>query len=161
MSEPDLDRSVGFLIHDVARLMRKHVDRRALRIGLTRAQWSVLAHLRRNEGVNQATLADIMDVEPITLARHIDRLEAAGWVERQPDPKDRRTRRLALTDRARPLIERMRALAAEVKGQALAGFSEQEQELLVDMLIAVKRNLGEALSGDSPAEPDKKEFRHG
>src|SRR5690348_13133430 len=86
----DPERSFGFLLYDAARLLRRDFDRRARRIGLTRAQWSVLANLVRNEGVNQAGLADIMEIQPITLVRLLDRLEEAGWIERRPDPTDRR-----------------------------------------------------------------------
>src|SRR3546814_3403683 len=91
------ERSFGFLFHDCARLTRREFERRARAIGLTRAQWAAIAHLRRNEGCNQSTLADLLDVEPITLARLLDRMETAGLVKRQPDPKDRRARLVYLT----------------------------------------------------------------
>ncbi len=86
MPSEDLNRTLGFLLHDASRLMRKRVDRRARTLGLTRAQWRVLAQLRRREGINQSALADILEIENITMGRHIDRLEDAGWVERRPDP---------------------------------------------------------------------------
>ena len=86
------EKSFGFLLYDAARLLRRDFERRAKQLGLTRAQWSVLAHLARNEGTNQAAAADVLEIEPITLVRLLDRLEAAGWVERRPDPNDRRAR---------------------------------------------------------------------
>src|SRR3546814_3360775 len=95
----DPNRSLGFLLNDVARLMRKAFERRSHDLGLSRAQYSVLAHLCRNQGLKQAALADLMEIEPITLVRLIDRLERGGWVERRPDPADRRVRQLYLTDR--------------------------------------------------------------
>ncbi|MBT6882724.1 MAG: MarR family transcriptional regulator, partial [Rhodospirillaceae bacterium] len=85
-----MERSLGFLMADVSRLMRKRFDRRAHALGLTRAKWRVLARLRRREGINQTALADILEIEAITMGRHIDRLEENDWVERRPDPEDRR-----------------------------------------------------------------------
>ena len=90
MFDEDPDKNVGFLLHDVSRLLRKRFDRRARALGLTRAQWRVLAHLAPRQGINQSALADILEVENITLGRHIDRLEDTDWVERQSDPDDRR-----------------------------------------------------------------------
>src|SRR3954447_25460282 len=97
------DRHLGFLLHDVARLLRTRFDQRARVLGLSRAQWSVLAHLSRNEGIRQNALADILEVEPITLARLLDRLEESGMVERRVDPNDRRARRLFVCPAAPPL----------------------------------------------------------
>jgi len=135
------ERSFGFLLYDAARLLRRDFDRRARSLGLTRAQWSVLAHLKRNEGSNQASVADTLELEPITLVRLLDRLEAAGWVERRPDPDDRRARQLFLKDKARPVLDQLMALAAETRAVALAGIDEQEQELLIEALIKVRANL--------------------
>ena len=137
----DPERSFGFLLYDAARLLRRDFDRRARRIGLTRAQWSVLANLARNEGINQAGLADIMELQPITLVRLLDRLEEAGWVARRPDPADRRARVLSLTEKARPILEQMRALAAETRETALQGFSLETRERLIDALAQVRANL--------------------
>ncbi|MBI1773790.1 MAG: MarR family transcriptional regulator [Proteobacteria bacterium] len=135
------ERSFGFLLYDAARLLRRDFDRRARQIGLTRAQWSVLANLARNEGINQAGLADIMEIQPITLVRLLDRLEEAGWVARRPDPADRRARVLSLTEKARPILEQMRALAAETRETALQGFSIETRERLIDALAQVRSNL--------------------
>jgi DNA-binding MarR family transcriptional regulator len=148
MADSSLERSFGFIIHDVSRLMRKRFDRRAHSVGLTRAQWSVIAHLHRNEGVNQSALAELMDVQKITLARLVDRLEQAGWVERRPDPADRRANRLYLTAKVAPMWERMRALAGEVFTEALDGLAPPEQDRLIDWLLTVKRNLA---APDKPA----------
>jgi len=137
----DYQRSFGFLLYDAARLLRRDFDRRARAIGLTRAQWSVLAHLSRNEGISQAGLADILDIEPITLARLLDKLEEAGWVERRPHATDRRVYTLYITAKAWPLIAQIRALAAETREVALAGVSPQEQARLVEVLTRVRANL--------------------
>jgi MarR family transcriptional regulator, transcriptional regulator for hemolysin len=133
--------TIGFLMNDAARLMRRDFERRARSLGLTRAQWQALFHLARNEGCNQATLADLLDVEPITLARVIDRLEASGLVERRPDPGDRRARLLFLGERAHPLLEELRSLGAETREVALAGISEDERHQLSRLLTKMRANL--------------------
>ncbi len=133
--------TIGFLLNDAARLMRKDFERRTRPLGLTRAQWQTLFHLARNEGCNQATLADLLDVEPITIARTIDRLELSGLVERRSDPGDRRARLLFLGDRAHPLLEQLRALGAETREVALAGMSEDERTLLMTLLTRMRANL--------------------
>src|SRR2546421_2461202 len=83
------ERNIGFLLHDVARLMRKRFEQNARDLGLTRSQCQVLAHLARHEGIQQGSLAEIHEVEPITLTRIVDRLEEAGLVERRLHPTDR------------------------------------------------------------------------
>ena len=111
-TKPDpLTHTLGFLLHDAARLLRKRFDQKARHLGLTRAQWQVLAHVARNEGLHQGALAEILELEPITLVRLIDRLEAAGMVERRAHATDRRLKLLHLTDKARPVLETMRALS--------------------------------------------------
>src|SRR4029077_17128249 len=97
-------KNLGFLLHDVARLMRKRFEQNARGLGLTRSQCSVLAHLARHEGNQQSGLPDILDVQPITLTRILDRLEEAELVERRAHPKDRRIRLLHLTPKAHPLL---------------------------------------------------------
>src|SRR5258707_15845407 len=103
MTIPVPEKPLGFVLHDVARFLRKRFELRGrdAQLGLTRAQWSVLAHLARQEGINQAALAQILEIEPITLVRLLDRLQAAGLVERRPDATDRRARVLYLTPAAR------------------------------------------------------------
>lgn len=133
--------TLGFVLNDAARLMRRDFERRARSLGLTRAQWQTLFHLSRNEGCNQATLADVLDVEPITLARVLDRLELAGWVERRVDPNDRRARRLFLKPDALPVMEQLQGLGAETRAVALAGISEAEHEQLMTLLSRIRRNL--------------------
>ena len=87
----NLDRSFGFLVHDVARLFARRFNQRALLfLGLTSAQCRVLGYLARNEGINQAGLADLLEIKPMTLVRQLDRMEEDGWIERRPDPGDRR-----------------------------------------------------------------------
>ena len=133
----------GFVVHDVARLLRKRFDQRARALGLTRAQWQVLAHLSRNEGINQSGLADILELENITVGRLIDRLEEAGWVERRLCGHDRRVRLLHLTEKAKPILGRMLALGEETRNDALFGLSQEEQATLLKMLRHVRANLSE------------------
>ena len=137
----ELKRSFGFLIHDVSRLMRISFDRHARAIGLTRAQWRVLAHLSRNEGVKQSELADILEIKPITLARLLERLSADDWVERRLDPNDKRARRLFLTEKAKPILSDLRKVALAVRREALDGLSEHDQDKLIEQLRLVKTNL--------------------
>jgi len=141
------ERKLGFLIHDVARLMRRRFDRQAQALGLTRAQWSVLFHLHRNEGSTQACIAQRMDLQPITLARLIDRLEADGWVERRSHPSDRRAKCLYLTDKVHPILEQMQAISSQVRAEAVAGMNPVDVERLLDMLEAIKGNLQQLEGG--------------
>jgi len=135
------EQSIGFLISDTARLMRRRFDQRARHLGLTRAQWQVLAHLQRNEGINQIGLADLLDIEAITLCRTIDRMEEGGWVERRPDPNDRRARLLFLTERARPFIADLRVIAEEIYAEALSGLPADTRQTLTEILTAMRTNL--------------------
>jgi DNA-binding MarR family transcriptional regulator len=138
----DLDRSFGFLVHDVARLFGRRFNQRALLfLGLTRAQCKVLGYLARNEGINQAGLADLLEIKPMTLVRQIDRMEEDGWIERRPDPGDRRARRLVLTAKARPILSRILDLSTEVRTEAFAGLSEADGLHLIDLLGRVHGNL--------------------
>lgn len=153
MLREDLTRNFGFLLNDVARLLRTTYDRRVRALGLTRSQWWVLTHLFRADGVTQSELADTLEVEKPTLGRLLDRLEAKGWVRRETDANDRRARRVHLTDSAEPALTTMRAIAAEVRRDAMSGLSADERERFVDVLIAVKANLqrpenGAARAGD-------------
>ena len=141
MFDEDPDRNVGFLLHDVSRLLRVRFDRRARALGLTRAQWRVLAHLAPRQGINQTALAEILEVETITLGRHIDRLEDTGWVERRPNPDDRRVWRLFLTDKARPILDRMEVLALETQEEAMTELSEGERGRLMALLLSMKRSM--------------------
>ena len=139
-------KGLGLLIHDVARLLRSRIDQQAQAIGLTSAQWRVLssvarAEMRNEDPLNQATLADQMDMEPITLSRLIDRMEQANVIERRPDPGDRRAHRLYLTENARPMVAKFRAVAADCIGDAFTGVTEAEMDMVSDVLAKVRANL--------------------
>jgi DNA-binding MarR family transcriptional regulator len=140
----NLDRHFGFLVSDVARLLHRRFDARARRVGLTRAQCAVLARLAQHEGIHQGALADLLEMQPITLGRLIDRMEACGLVERRPHPTDRRVRLLHLTAKSQALLETIWRLGAETIEEALEGLPEAERERLIDALLAVKDNFARA-----------------
>lgn len=144
MTQQTPETSLGFLLHEVTRLMRRNFGRR---MSLTQAQWRTLAYLSRNEGINQAGLAEVLEVRPMTLARLIDKLQEAGWVERRSNPDDRRACRLYLTGKAGPLIKQMHALGAATTEQALAGISPVAKQKLIENLCTIKRNLLAAEAG--------------
>jgi MarR family transcriptional regulator for hemolysin len=141
----DLDRSFGFLVNDVARLFGRRFDQngRGRRLGLTRAQCRTLGYLARNEGINQAGLADLLEIRPMTLVRQIDRMEEAGWIERRADPTDRRARRLYLTAKARPVLGRVWNVANDTRDEALTRLTPQEAEQLIDFLYRVHATLSD------------------
>jgi MarR family transcriptional regulator, transcriptional regulator for hemolysin len=145
----DMNDSVALLVADSSRFFRRRFDARARTLGVSRAQWQVMFALSRNVGINQAGLAEALDVETITVGRMVDRLEEAGFVERRADPADRRAWRLHLTDRAHPVLEELRAMGEIVMAEALAGISADEQAQLAALLTRLRANL----SGRADAEP--------
>jgi MarR family transcriptional regulator for hemolysin len=136
-------REFVFAMHDVARLLRTLADQRARALSMTRAQWSVLKRLEMNEGVKQAELAEQLDLQPITLARLVDKLAKLGLVERRDDPNDRRANRLYLTETAAPVLN---ALGETLVGQALEGFDAFEIAALGQSMGRIKSNLKRELS---------------
>ncbi|MFM8500023.1 MAG: MarR family winged helix-turn-helix transcriptional regulator [Chakrabartia sp.] len=138
MTETD---NLGALIADVSHLLRRAFDERARHIGLSRPQWRVLTMLRRHEGINQGGLAELVEVEPITLCRMVDRLQEADLVERRADPTDRRAWRLFLTARASALLDEMRPVALGLFDEAMLGLSASEREGLIHALARVRTNL--------------------
>jgi DNA-binding MarR family transcriptional regulator len=147
MIREDLSRNFGFLVNDVARLMRTVYDRRVKSLGLTRSQWWVLNHLFRNPGATQSELAAILEIEKPTLGRLLDRLEAKGWVRREHDAHDRRAWRVRLTAAAQPAMRKLRKQAFGLRRDALAGLSAAERERFVDTLLAIKANLSRLQRG--------------
>ncbi len=137
----EFERDMFLLIHDVARLTRVEADRRARRMGMTRAQWGIIRRLASQPGRSQKELADILEVEPITVARMLDRLEAAGMVERRADGQDRRIWRLHLLP---PAMKVLKDINDEL--QALADFigtgvTPEQREVMVNGLLRMKANV--------------------
>lgn len=141
MLRENLDRNFGFILHDVARLLRTTYDRRVRELGLTRSQWWVLTHLFRKDGITQSELAETLELEKPSLGRLLDRLEAKGWVRRAEDSRDRRAKRIHLTEAAQTPMKVMREIAAGVREDALSGLSADEQDRFVDVLLTIKSNL--------------------
>ncbi len=136
--------TLPFEIGETAHALRKAFDRRAVGMGVTRAQWKVLFRLERQPGLRQIELADMMDIEPITLSRIVDRLEEGGLVERVADPADRRAWRLHVTVKARPLVEKLRAVADEMIADAFAGIDPQHIEITRQVLKRARDNASRA-----------------
>ena len=151
----DTKPNFGCLLHDTARLLRRDFNRRAQKLGLTQTQWQALCVLSRNEGINQANLADMLEVQPITLGRLIDRLEATGWVERRNHPTDRRAITLYLTAKAEPILTEMGKLAEATTALALDGISEAEYEAAMAVLERVKANLLADEAGTGEEQSDR------
>jgi DNA-binding MarR family transcriptional regulator len=138
-----MDENLFSLVGDVSRMARRAFDARAREIGVTRPQWQV----RRHEGVHQGGLAEVLDVEPITVCRMVDRLQEADLVERRPDPADRRSWRLFLTGKAEELLAQLRPMGEAMEAQALGGISEQERAALAAALNRIRANLAPRTGG--------------
>ena len=136
--------TLPFEIGETAHALRKAFDRRAVGLGVTRAQWKLLFRLERHPGLRQIELADMLDIEPITLSRIVDRLEEGGLVERLADPTDRRAWRLHVTARAQPLIEKLRGVADEMTADAFAGIDPKHIEIARQVLGRVRENVSQA-----------------
>ena len=148
---PDNQPTLGFVLHDVARFLRRRFEQHAKGLGLTRSQWQVLAHLAANEGIHQAGLADILEIEGITLVRILDKLESCGLVERRPHPTDRRLWLLYLTAKAHPMLAEMRRIGDRTRAEALAGIPDEGRAELMRSLAIMRKNLVAAC--DQPADP--------
>ena len=149
--------TVGFALHDTARLMRKRFEQRARHSSLTRSQWQVLAMLSVNEGIHQKGLADLLEIESITLGRLLDKMEERGLVERRRHSTDRRMLLLFLTPEAHPSLTLMRGMGEQTRNEAMKDFSQQEREQLLQLLEKMKGNLIEACR----LPVDDEDLRHG
>ena len=130
----------GFLLGDTSRILRRRFEQRAQEHGLTSAQWRAIGQLSRSDGLTQVALASRLDIEPMTVCRLIDRMEAAGFVRRMPNPEDKRAKLVCLTELSRALLDEMREIALQVYEEAFEGFNHEERNAL-----------------DRRAEPDKRE----
>ena len=147
-------RRFGFLLKDVTRLYVQRFEQHAAALGLTLAQCKALMRLADCEGVSQVRLAELTDLDPMTLVRILDRMESEGWLERRKDPRDRRVRCLYLTSKAKPLLDDIRALIDVTWEEAFAGIPKQKSEMVMELLDTVRGNfmaLGSAAgSGAAP-----------
>jgi DNA-binding MarR family transcriptional regulator len=146
-----MDETIGTLLGQVSRLFRRSFDERARQIGVTRPQWQVLVIVSRKPGINQGGVADLLEVEPITVGRMIDRMQESELVERRADPADRRAWRLHLTDKGESLVAQLRPLGAETLEGALEGIDPAEREMvqraLQRMLANLSRKTGDGAAG--------------
>ncbi len=155
-----LNREFAFLLNDVARLLRTYADHKAAQFGMTRAQWAVLVRLDRCEGLHQSELAELLDLQPITLTRLLDKLCDSGLIERRSDPTDRRAKRLFLTPGARPVLERLGVLGEETMANTLAGIERESVEQMVSELAMIKDNLRQLIQ-QRGADGTRGERRYG
>jgi MarR family transcriptional regulator for hemolysin len=141
MPQRGQNREILFVISDVGRLLRTYADHKARQFGMTRAQWAVLLRLERHEGLKQSDLAEILDIQPITLTRLVDRLCANGLIERRADPNDRRAWRLYLTARAHAVVDDMDLISSGLFRDAQKGISAADLKTMMSVLARMKDNL--------------------
>ena len=147
-----IKREIAFIIMDVARLLKTYADQRARQFGISRAQWAVLIRIDRNEGLKQSELADMLDLQPITLTRLLDRLADSGLIERRADPNDRRANRLYLKPAAKPLLGRLSELGADMMEIVLDGLPTGSVERMLKELGQIKDNLRSAIANNANHE---------
>jgi len=147
MVSDGIDR-LGFLIHDSARLLRKRFEIKGAAHGLSAAQWRLMVRLVKEEGVAQARLAELLEIEPISVSRLLDRMEEGGWIERRQDAGDRRVRMIFPTDKSRAAFAEIKSMAGEVYEVALSGLAAEERQTLVKALNTIITNLSD---GETPA----------
>src|SRR4051812_18467927 len=135
------ENSLGFILSDISRLARKEFDRRVRDLRVTRAQWLVLMHLARRPGCTQSELADAMQMQKITVTRHVERLLRAGWIERHDHAQDGRAYHLFLSRKAEPLIDRLAGVADQLRGEYMRGLAASRRDALIKDLLQIKTNL--------------------
>jgi len=146
------DLKIGFLIHDASRLRRTAFDHFMKPLGITRSQWWVIAQLSRNDGMVQTELAGLLDIGKVTLGGLVDRLGQGGWIERHPDPEDRRAKRVFLTAKSHEVLREMRSVERMLNRGVLRGLSNEARDQLVDLLMRVKANLVSVLAEQAGPE---------
>ncbi len=156
----DRNSQLGFLLKDVTRRYTRRFEERAQTLSLTLPQCRVLINLQSHEGVSQKRLAELTEVDPMTLVRILDRMEADGWVQRRFDPADRRAHTLWLTPESKPVLDHISRLIGETRAEALQGLSNEERTVLVELLVRVHGNLSALPTLDS-APPEAEPVRKG
>ncbi|MBL8268821.1 MarR family winged helix-turn-helix transcriptional regulator [Steroidobacter sp.] len=151
----DRTRNLGFMLKTLERSYRKRFEALAQERSLTLPQCKALASLARNEGISQIKLAEIAEIEPMTLVRILDRMEADGWIERRPDPVDRRARCLYVTPGANPVLEQIDKVSAQMRTEALQGLSADERNQLMRLLERVQLNMSSQRISEQPAAAAK------
>jgi MarR family transcriptional regulator for hemolysin len=137
-------QGLGLLLHDAARAVRKRFEERSVEFGLSSAQWRMLVHVCKVGSAQQSRFADLLEIEPISASRLLDRMEALGWVTRESDPADRRVRLVLPTPKALSAFDHIKAIAEEVYAEALADLSDDQRRTLMAGLISIVSNLSKA-----------------
>ncbi|MEJ0035435.1 MAG: MarR family transcriptional regulator [Gammaproteobacteria bacterium] len=150
-------RHFGFMVKDVYRLWVRLFEQRLPQLGMTFTQCKVLVFLSRNEGTTQAKLAEASDTEPMTLVRVLDRMERDGWIERRPDPADRRAYRLHLKPASSRVLTEIVRIGEKARNEALAGLAAEQREQMMDMLEHVRTNLVALVSAGEPTNATKQD----
>jgi len=145
------EKSIGFLVHEVARLFRRRFEDEARIHGVTLPQWRALAEIYKNEGISQVSLAGCIDTDPMTLSGILDRLEKRGLVERYPDPNDSRAKLARLTTSGVELVNTARNVGRELYENALSGLSETERLRLAAGLVRIRENLNSMTAEEKEA----------
>lgn len=155
LEHPAVGRTFGFLVHDVARLLKRRFERRARQTGLpiTRRQATVVLFVARNEGVSQAEVATRLDLEPIALVRMLDKLHEERFVERRPHPTDRRVWTLWLTEAGRAVVDRILAINQTIRAEAFEGLDRPTRDALIDTLCHIKDRLAVAEAAENEEGP--------
>jgi DNA-binding MarR family transcriptional regulator len=148
-------RNLGFLFKDVSRLWVRMFEQRATQLGITLTQAKVLVYLSRNEGTTQARLAEMTDTDPMTLVRVLDRMEKDGWLERRPDPGDRRAYQLYLKRAADPVLAEIHRIGDKARGEALAGLSQDDRAMLLKLIERIHTNLVALVPNPNSSEPGR------
>jgi len=155
-----VDTNFLFTLGELQRLVRAYADKEAARFGITRAQWAVLARVERSEGMKQSELAELMEMQPITLTRLVDKLCDSGWIERRGDETDRRVNRLYLRKAGRQLLGKLSGLRSELTATALEGINPADAHRLLGQLEQIKGNVRNAIQS-THGEQVRKEQRYG
>jgi DNA-binding MarR family transcriptional regulator len=155
-----VDQNFLFTLGELYRLLRVYADKEARRFGITRAQWAVLVKIERSEGMKQSELAELMEMQPITLTRLIDKLCDNDWIERRSDPTDRRVNRLFLKKAGRALLGKLSGLRSELTANALDNIHPADAQRLLAQLQTIKENVRHAAQ-NAGAEQVRKEPRYG
>jgi DNA-binding MarR family transcriptional regulator len=145
-------RTFGFLLKETSRLYVQRFEQRAGVLGLTLPQCKVLVYLADHEGISQVQLAELTELEPMTLVRTLDSLESHGWLERRNDPADRRARRLYLKAKGKPLMEEIWHLVDLTRREAFSGISRKHADLVIELLEKVRSNFA-SLEPLEPLQP--------
>jgi MarR family transcriptional regulator for hemolysin len=149
----DRVRNFGFLLKEVTRRYVLRFEVRAREIPLTLAQAKALARLEKNQGVSQARLAELAEVDAMTMVRILDRMEADGLLERRPDPADRRARCLYLTAKAKPILSEIWRLSEETRAELFAGVGKAELDLFMNVLERIHDNISKLEAEPSNPSP--------